>query len=240
MRRRLLEAFTAAVAGGLVLGLGSCSDDAGPAPERDPAAAASAAIDDRARQPHERTDLPTANGAGDVSGDAASEGDADGADGAVSGDSAGASSSDSASAEDDTPARAVVPSGEVIAHYNLDIDDCFDRVEHLVSGRKRATTTRLSCSVPHMYQVFSLLDYPSDATVYPGDSAMEDFALQSCYPLFEHWADSAYETSALEIEVLTPNLEDFTDATYPYRGIHCLVRRDDGERLVGTARSAGL
>ncbi len=131
--------------------------------------------------------------------------------------------------------------GDVIIHYNLRTDDCFDRIEELVSGRTRVTTTRLPCDEPHRFQVFGRLDYPAEhPSIYPGDDVMEDFALQSCYRFFEPWVDAVYETSSLEISILTPNQEDFEDDANRYRGIHCVVRRLDGEPLVGTARRSGL
>ncbi len=131
--------------------------------------------------------------------------------------------------------------GTVISHYNLGANDCFDREEQLISGRSFVTTTRLPCEEPHRFQVFAQLDYPAEhPSVYPGDDVMEDFALQSCYRHFEPWVDAVYETSELEISVLTPNQIDFEDDMNHYRGIHCTVYRLDGERLTGTARSSGL
>ena len=131
--------------------------------------------------------------------------------------------------------------GTVISHYNLRTNDCFDREEQLVSGQSLITTTRLPCDEPHRFQVFAQLEYPAEhPSVYPGDDVMEDFALLSCYRHFEPWVDAVYETSELEISVLTPNQIDFEDDMNHYRGIHCAVHRLDGDRLTGTARSSGL
>jgi hypothetical protein len=131
--------------------------------------------------------------------------------------------------------------GTVISHYNLRTNDCFDREEQLVSGQSLITTTRLPCDEPHRFQVFAQLEYPAEhPSVYPGDDVMEDFALLSCYRHFEPWVDAVYETSELEISVLTPNQIDFEDDMNHYRGIHCAVHRLDGDRLMGTARSSGL
>jgi len=233
MRRRVPDAVAAALAGCLLLAVAACSGDAEPEPVRDPAAAASAAIDERELQPQERSGSPSSNADAGAD-DGSSTGSTDGEPADSGGDADRADGTRSPTAGGQSP-------GEVIAHYNLGLDDCFDRAESLVSGRQRATTTRLPCSRPHLFQVFGRLDHPAEASdPYPGDTAMEDFALQSCYRMFEQWAGSAYETSALEIEVITPVLSDFSDATYPYRGIHCLVRRDDGAPLVGTARGSGL
>jgi len=131
--------------------------------------------------------------------------------------------------------------GTVISHYNLRTNDCFDREEQLVSGQSLITTTRLPCDEPHRFQVFAQLEYPAEhPSVYPGDDVMEDFALLSCYRHFEPWVDAVYETSELEISVLTPNQIDFEDDMNHYRGIHCAVHRLDGDPLMGTARSSGL
>ncbi len=123
----------------------------------------------------------------------------------------------------------------------LTIDQCFDRVEILASGRSRTVTTLMPCREPHQFQVFGYLDYPAPSlSLYPGEDFMEDFALQSCYLQFENWVGIPYETSELDIGVLTPERADFENELAAYRGIHCWVRRVDGEPLIGTARGIGV
>jgi len=56
-------------------------------------------------------------------------------------------------------------------------------------------------------------DHPS---FYPGDDIMEDYALAACYVYFEPWVDAPYETSALDIGAITPNRSNFEDQGYRY------------------------
>ncbi|MEM8708181.1 MAG: hypothetical protein AAGE98_17090 [Actinomycetota bacterium] len=137
-----------------------------------------------------------------------------------------------------TSTTTTIP-GIVVNKFALTIDDCFDQLEDLAAGRPREITTKIPCTEPHDAQVFSRLSYPAEpGELYPGDDIVEDYALAACYQRFADWADSAYETSALEIRAIIPPREDFE--AQGYRTIQCFVDREDGEKLVGTARSSGL
>ncbi len=205
--------------------IASCSDDTPATQETDPAAAADAALSERATLATTRPTPSTAEAANTPPTDTLPTA--------------------FAPIDENTPSvdeSYLAPGpGTVISHYDLRINDCFDRDEQLISGQSRITTTRLPCEEPHRFEVFARLDYPAEhPTIYPGDDVMEDFALQSCYRHFERWVGSVYETSELEISVITPNQIDFEDDLNRYRGIHCAVRRLDGEQLLGTARRSGL
>ena len=195
------------------------ADNGSPGTPSDPAAAADAALDERAAQP--------------ASGPAS----------ATSGDSIDPDTdlSDDRDLPGDEPRDPVTVPGGVINQYALELDQCFDRIEDLVSGRTTITTTLLPCDTVHHFQVFGRLQYPAPhPSLYPGDDIMEDFALDSCYLRFADWVGAAYETSALDIGVLTPTRANFEGELERYRGIHCWVRRVDGEPLVGTARGSQL
>ncbi len=200
----------------------ACSDESGTSgPLNDPAAAASAALDERDRQPQRppTETVPATTIAVPIP------------------------SVSHRTSMGGSPNQLLTPEpvGETISDYNLAIDDCFNRVQELVSGRPTVITTRLPCDQPHTFQVFGRVEYPAEPSArYPSDDVMENFALQSCYRLFEDWTDTIYETSVLEIEVLTPDRDNFEDELYNYRWIHCLVRRVDFEPLLHTARSSRL
>jgi hypothetical protein len=204
------------------------SDDTPATQQTDPAAAADATLSDQATLP-----TTTTTEAATTTTEAANTPPTD------------TLPTDFAPIDENTPSfdEPYVPPGPgtVIIHYDLRVNDCFDREEELVSGESRVTTTRLPCEESHRFEVFAELEYPAEhPSIYPGDDIMEDFALQSCYRHFERWVGSVYETSELEISVITPNQIDFEDDLNRYRGIHCAVRRLDGEQLVGTARRSGL
>ena len=102
------------------------------------------------------------------------------------------------------------------------------------------TTTRVDCDEPHGYQIFHRFDYPAPhPSPHPGDSAMRNYELQTCYREFESWVGSGYETSTLDIGVITPPRENFEDDVARYRGIHCWVEPADGGKLSGSARGSG-
>lgn len=153
----------------------------------------------------------------------------------VSGDGTTTTSSTSTTS---TTTTTTIP-GIVVNKYSLTIDDCFDQLEDLAAGRPREITTKVACTEPHDAQIFSRVTYPAEpGELYPGDDIVEDFALAACYQRFGDWADSVYETSALEVRAIVPTRDDFEGLDY--RGIQCYVDRSDGEKLIGTARSSGL
>ncbi len=200
------------VVGATIFAASCGSGDSSEARPSDPAAAASAALDEQSTQPASGPGTATAPAstlAPDLSGD--------------------------------EPRDPTTVPGAIINQYVLTIDQCFDRIEDLVSGRTRIITTLLPCANSHRFQIFGRLEYPAPhPSLYPGDSIMENFALDSCYLRFEDWAGIAYEISELEIGVLTPDRENFEDELAAYRGIHCWIGRVDGEPLVGTARGSAI
>lgn len=130
--------------------------------------------------------------------------------------------------------------GEPINQYSLAVRDCFDQIEDRRDGQPVTITTRLPCDEPHHLQVYAILDYPAGhPTPYPGDETIRNFAVRSCYREFVPWVGTDYETSELDIGVIIPNRENFEDDAARYRGIHCWVRRVDGEAMIGTSEGSG-
>ncbi len=157
-------------------------------------------------------------------------------DASVTGD--GTTNTDAQQNQPDDTGSMPLP-GIVVNEYLLAVNECFDRVESLNRGVAGVVTTRLPCDIPHQAQIFSRIEYPAEhPSFYPGDDIMEDYALAACYVYFEPWVDTAYETSALDIGVITPERDNFEEQGY--RFIQCFVERSDGEPLVGDARSSGL
>ena len=130
--------------------------------------------------------------------------------------------------------------GEPINQFNLEIGDCFDRIEDLQDGRLTTITTKVPCDGPHGFQIFQRLIYPAEhPSIYPGEIAVRDYAVQRCYREFRPWVDQEYELSDLEIDVIIPPQENFEDDVARYRGIHCLVTRVDDDPMIGTSFQSG-
>ncbi len=130
--------------------------------------------------------------------------------------------------------------GEPINQYNLSVRDCFDQIADRRDGRPVTITTKIPCAEPHHFEVFALLNHPAEhPTPYPGDAAIRDFAVKSCYREFRPWVGTEYETSALDLGVIIPNQENFESNAARYRGIHCWVSRADDEPMIGTSEGSG-
>lgn len=130
--------------------------------------------------------------------------------------------------------------GEPINQFNLRVRDCFDQIEDRRDGEPITITTRLPCDEAHHFEVFAQLTYPAEhPSVFPGDSVVRDYALQSCYREFTTWVGSDYETSELDIGVIIPNQQNFENDAARYRGIYCWLDRVDGDPMIGTSRNSG-
>lgn len=130
--------------------------------------------------------------------------------------------------------------GSVINQFSLRVGDCFNRLESLAARRSTAVTSLIDCELPHDHQIYHVLAYPAPhPSIYPGDKVMGSFAVQSCYREFAAWVGRDYETSELDIGVITPTQMNFEDDESRYRSIHCWVERFDGEPLIGDTRQSG-
>ena len=148
-------------------------------------------------------------------------------------------SSPTTSTEQASPIPAEIR-GSVIDQFSLSIGDCFNRLENLLAGQSAVITSLIGCEDPHDHQIYYLLNYPAPhPSIYPGDNVMSEFALQSCYREFAAWVGNDYETSELDIGVITPPQSNFVDDNARYRLIHCWVERFDGEPLTGDAHESG-
>ena len=127
--------------------------------------------------------------------------------------------------------------GEIINEYSLVGGDCFNRFEGLQAGRRLAITARVDCDEPHWAEVYHTfdLDAPHPA-VYPGDDAVQGFALRVCYEQFNAFVGEIYELSVYEIGVFTPNRTNFDHEVARYRGVHCWLHDANDELMSGTAR----
>jgi hypothetical protein len=139
-----------------------------------------------------------------------------------------------------TPLDPTEIPGEPVNQYNLSVRDCFDQIEDRSNGLPVTITTKLPCDEPHHFEVFAQLTYPAEhPSIYPGDAVIRDYALASCYLKFSSWVGAEYELSDLEIGVIIPTQENFESNAARYRGIHCWVRHEDGEPMIGTSRDSG-
>ena len=130
--------------------------------------------------------------------------------------------------------------GAVVTQFSLGVGDCFNRLEYLAAGQSVVITSLISCDQPHDHQIYHLLNYPAPhPSIYPGDDVMIEFAVQSCYRQFAPWVGNDYETSELDIGVITPPQSNFEDDVARYRSIHCWIERSDGEPLHGDAYQSG-
>ena len=154
-----------------------------------------------------------------------------------------ASEAEPPSPEGDFGQATTIPTqirGSVINQFSLNVGDCFNQLENLAAGRSAVITSLIDCDLPHDHQIYHILTYPAPhPSIYPGDTVMNSFAVQSCYREFAQWVGNDYETSELDIGVITPPQLNFEDDASRYRSIHCWVERFDGEPLVGDAHQSG-
>jgi hypothetical protein len=140
-----------------------------------------------------------------------------------------------AAAEAATPATttSVVITGEPLNRYTLALGDCFNTY---VVGTD-AITTKVGCEVPHRHEVFATHVHPAPfGDPWPGDEALQQYAVRLCYAQFAAFAGVIYELSRLTIGAVTPPRANWEDPKARYRGIQCHVSGPSDELLVGSMR----
>ncbi|MDQ1123799.1 DUF4190 domain-containing protein [Microbacterium trichothecenolyticum] len=112
--------------------------------------------------------------------------------------------------------------------YALPIGECLDDVpQGFVSS-----DNFVDCAVPHTYEVFSSFLLPDGA--FPGDTAVDDAAIDGCGAAFAEYIGIDYEASRLTSTYLAPLEETWAAGD---RAVSCLVFDPDGE-ITGSLRGA--
>ena len=126
--------------------------------------------------------------------------------------------------------------GEIVQGGRLDafdvrISDCIDTP----TGTSFTTVEAIPCAQPHDAEVYDL--YAMAGTSYPGETAIEDIALERCLTSFDPFVGIAYEISELEVYWLQPTEDSWQELDD--REIVCMVIALDGSKLTGSMRGSG-
>lgn len=124
---------------------------------------------------------------------------------------------------------------------DIEAGDCFN--EYVYRDRTdflQQITTLVGCDGPHDREAYFRTDYPADAgEPAPPDETLRRWGEAQCLEEFESFVGLEYVLSALEIGVVVPTFESWTDDDD--RGVICYVYPDEaGRRLKDSVRNSGL
>jgi len=146
------------------------------------------------------------------------------ADSTADGTTAEATDAAAAAAAEPTTTTALVPVGEPVNRFSLQVGDCFNAYNAV------SLITRVSCDEPHDREVFHAERHPAPhGEPYPGERAMQNYATGVCYQQFQAFTGGLYELSKLEIGAFIPTQQNFEDARARYRGITCWLYAKGGQ-----------
>ena len=99
----------------------------------------------------------------------------------------------------------------------------------------------MDCAGPHDGEVYFQVFHPAEASVpYPGGDEMLAWAQRHCYEQFEGFVGQEYELSELDIGILHPTNETWSDPIGRHREVTCYVEAWRGGRLLGSMRASGF
>ncbi|MXZ31392.1 MAG: hypothetical protein F4078_08370 [Acidimicrobiia bacterium] len=132
--------------------------------------------------------------------------------------------------------------GLIVNRFELEVDQCFNSyLTALGDSQFEELTTVVDCAGPHDGEVYYQDFHPADASAaFPGAEGMLAWAQRQCYEQFEGFVGAEYELSELEIGVLHPTEETWTDPLGRHREVTCYVEAWRGGRLLGSMRGSGF
>jgi hypothetical protein len=113
--------------------------------------------------------------------------------------------------------------------FSVRIGDCLDKLP----TESTAALALLPCSAPHFWEAFATTTLT--ASDYPGTTAVRDQAQQACEASFATFVGVAAKKSKLDLTMLTPTKETWTQAGD--REVVCLVGSRAGN-ITGTLQNA--
>ncbi len=132
--------------------------------------------------------------------------------------------------------------GLIINPYDLEVGQCFNSyLTALGENQFEELTTMVDCSEPHDGEVYFQIFHPGEAgEPYPGQDELQEWAQQHCYEQFEGFVGQEYELSELDIGIMQPTAETWSDPVGRHRQVTCYVDAWRGGRLMGSMRLSGF
>ena len=132
--------------------------------------------------------------------------------------------------------------GLIVNPYDLDVGQCFNSYLTALGGNELANlTTLVDCTGPHDGEVYFQVFHPAPPfEEYPGEAEMLAWAQRHCYEQFAGFVGQEYELSDLEIGILAPTYETWSDPRGQHREVTCYVEAWRRGRLVGSMYLSGF
>lgn len=130
--------------------------------------------------------------------------------------------------------------GVAINPSEIRAGECFNTYQYPdgVNLIQQVTST-VSCETIHDHEAYFVAIHPAgEDEPFPGAEALRQWGIDQCLDEFENFVGIEYVLSALEIGLITPTFEDWTDRAG--RNLVCYVFPDDGGRLLATARQSQI
>jgi len=132
-------------------------------------------------------------------------------------------------------------SGVSTSPSSIESGDCFNEyVYRDQADFLQQVTTLVGCDGPHDREAYFQAEYPGNKDApAPTEETLRQWAEQMCLDEFEVFVGLEYVLSKLEIGVIIPTFESWTDQDD--RNVICFVFPDEaGQRLRTSVRNSGL
>lgn len=132
--------------------------------------------------------------------------------------------------------------GLIVNPYDMEVGECFNSYLTVLGDNQfQELTTIVDCTGPHDGEIYFQVVHPAEAgEPYPGPDEMHSWAESHCYDHFERFVGQEYELSELEIGLLQPSEETWSDPIGRHREVTCYVEAWRGGRLLGSMRGSGF
>ncbi len=131
-------------------------------------------------------------------------------------------------------------SGEIVDAGNLSVfdlqeGDCFDAGLSSSQVTEISEVHALPCAEPHVYEMFSVADYPAGESPSAADEDYTAWERDNCLGQFEAYVGLDYDSSMYYISALIP-----TDSSWAQgdRTLMCFLHTDGESALTGSAHGA--
>lgn len=121
--------------------------------------------------------------------------------------------------------------GETVSVFDLEVGDCWTGATDDV-----LEVEVMPCDQPHVFEVYTLVDYTDGGDEYPGETAIQGFSESVCLDAFSAYVGTDYETSEFFYFPLVPSESTWAAGD---REVVCNLTVEDRSEWTGSGRDSG-